>query len=97
MQEISKITWRELFGNKFSRALHGAMLTKEGLWTTQRIQQIGHKQKQMYLVHYDKEFINEWIWRKLLSPLENMGIEAIKILLEEAWESHRSRSGSHNN
>jgi len=56
MREIKTITWRDLTGNKFLKALHPAMLSKENYVCTQRIRRTGDPEPEIFKVLYDREY-----------------------------------------
>ena len=83
---IKTISWRDLTGNKYSKALHGAMLAKEGYRSLIRIRRIGEAGKDVFNVTYDKEYVIEFLSRKVCTPLSYVGKEKLLELISEAWD-----------
>ena len=80
------ITWRKLPGNKFSRALHPAMLSSRCYQKLSVVEPIGHGEKGEYVVSYDKTYVIKWLSMKVVRPLQLIGYQGLCELLAEAWE-----------
>jgi len=73
MSEIKSITWRDLTGNKYLKALHPAMLSKGNYICTQRIRRIGEVEPDIFKTTYDREYAVEWLARKVCKTLSFIG------------------------
>jgi hypothetical protein len=92
MREIKTITWRALTGNKFLKALHPAMLSKENYVCTQRIRRTGDPEPEIFKVLYDREYAVNYLCRKLCRPLSFLGKEELFELFSEAWTLYAKES-----
>ena len=92
MPEIKSITWRELTGNKFNKALDSAMLSEAGSIATGRVRRIGGEEPDYFKVTYDRDYAIEFISRKFCKPLSFVGKEKILELVTEAWEVYEKTS-----
>ena len=86
MDDIKSISWQELTGNKYSRALHPAMLSDEGYVYTMRVRRTGEAKPSAFRVTYDKQYVVEFLAKRLLNPLSNQSRETIDKLIEDAWD-----------
>ncbi len=84
--EAKSITWRDLFGNKYSKALHPAMLTEEGYTKIQRIKRVGDIVPSLFNVTYDREYAIEFISRKFCRSLSGLDKEELLQLVAESWD-----------
>lgn len=92
LPEIKTISWRDLTGNKYSKALHGAMLAKEGYQSVIRIRKIGEAGRDAFNVVYNREYVIEFLSRKVCSPLSYIGKEKLLEAIEEAWDLYMKES-----
>lgn len=88
MHKPIPIHWKELGSipvkNKLSRGLHIEMLDNEykvQLCTTPR----GATKKEIYLVKYDREYILNWLLKKVLIPFAVLEEEEVIQLIREAY------------
>lgn len=81
------ISWQDLPGNKFSVSLKPAMPTEQGHIAMQKVRQ-AYKDAAMCKVHYDREYVIEWLMSKLVKPLSIHGKEEVINLVSEAWENY---------
>lgn len=88
MPEIEEITWRQLTGNKFSIALHPAMLHEDGYLRQQRIRKIGDDRKTIFNVVYDREYLIEYVGKTVCRHLFAAGKEKTLDLVSEAWDNY---------
>ncbi len=86
MPEIEEITWRELTGNKFNVGLQPAMLSDAGYFKQRAIRKIGDVQKSMFRVHYDREYVFEYLTRNLCKPLFSLGKDNIIDIVSKCWQ-----------
>jgi len=88
MPEVEQILWCELTGNKYTLALHPAMLSERGCIKQQRIRRVGEPRKDNYNVKYDRDYVMEVINRKICKSLWCLGKEGLLELVAEAWDVH---------
>ena len=86
MREIETISWRELTGNKFNKSIDPAMLSDDGYIRTINIQRVGDFGKSLFYVVFDREYLIEWISRKICKPLFVLGKQGTFDLVAEAWD-----------
>ena len=94
MQEIKSITWRDLTGNKFLKALHPAMLSEENYICIQRIRRIGEAVPDIFRTAYDQEYVVNYLSRKLCKPFAFLGKEKLIQLIDEAWTLYAKQNSS---
>ena len=92
MEQPKELYWTESTRNRFSKALHGAMLTPQGYKFLMGIKPIGSPEKQFFNVKYDREYILEWLAIKFFKPLECVDQDELESLLNEAYLKVHSRS-----
>ena len=85
MPEIEAISWQELTGNKFIKSLHPAMLTERGFVRQASIRKVGEKEKTIFNVFYNRQYVIEYLGRFICKNLQVLGLEGILDLIEEAW------------
>lgn len=83
--QFKPISWRELPGNKFNRALHPAMLSEEGCSKLMPVPCASGSQ--MKEVIYDRNYVVEWVALKLFKALDGKSYAEIVEILEEAYDS----------
>lgn len=88
MNEIENITWREVPGNRFSRALSPAMLTEEGYTKQAAIRKVGSQVKAFLNIKYDREYFIGWIGNFICKPLFAIGKKRVLDLVAEAWDTY---------
>lgn len=86
MPKIETITWRELTGNKFNRALHPAMLSDIGYTKSISVRRTGDAVKSYFNVAYDRVYVVEWLSRKICKSLFALGKQGTLDLISEAWD-----------
>lgn len=86
MPKVSTITWRQLTGNKFSKAIDSAMLSQAGYVCFQRIRQVGGETPQAFNVKYDRDYLIQVIVRKFIKPLSVLGREKTIELVNNAYD-----------
>ena len=85
MIESKSISWQLLRGNKYNRCLHPAMLTEKGCTKQMSTSPVGYNERQYFDVHYDREYVVNWLATKVIKPLENVGVRELVELLIAAW------------
>ena len=86
-QSLPVVSWKELQGNKYIKAIDPAMLIKGGLPYIMKARAIGtgkHGSEPVTVI-FDKEYVEKWITTKLIRPLSNYGVDYVVSLLTEAW------------
>ena len=86
MREVETISWRELTGNKFSKAIDAAMLSDDGYVRPISIKRLGDRDKSLFYVVFDRKYLIEWISRKVCKPLFVLGKQGTLDLVAEAWD-----------
>ncbi len=81
------ISWKEIQGNKFIKAIDPAMLMDGGLPYIMKARTIGSGKygSEPVTVIFDREYVESWIRTKLIRPLSNYGVDYVSNLLAEAW------------
>ena len=84
----SVVSWKELQGNKYSKAIDPRMLSKDGLPVVMKGRVIGASKydADFVTVVFDKEYVERWMIAKVIKPLFNCGIDYVNDLLEKTWE-----------
>ena len=82
------VHWKELTGNKYNRNLHPAMLNEDGYITQTRIKRVGDRDRRMFNVKYDRDYVVIYIYKTLLKPLELLGKERVLQIISEAWDNN---------
>lgn len=88
MREVETVSWLQLVGNKFNKALHPAMSTPEGYLKQSRTRVINTPAKTIYNVLYDQEYLSEYIFNFICKPLLVLGKEKVLSLVENSWDSY---------
>lgn len=88
METIPTVSWTELQGNKYAKALSPQMLTKNGLPTILKARVIGTQRHggDFVTVIFDRDYVVSWLITKVIRVLSNEGLEAILQLVKEAWQ-----------
>ena len=86
MREVETISWRELTGNKFNRAIDTAMLSNSGCVKSIAVRRVGDDVKSHFHVVFDRNYLIEWISRKVCKPLFTLGKQGTLDLVSEAWD-----------
>ena len=83
--KLKPITWRELRGNRYNRGLNLAMLHEEKYhkWMLVALRQ-GEK-KTYCEVEYDKEYVLNYLIKKVCKPFDSLGLDALLELVREAY------------
>ncbi|PSB11100.1 hypothetical protein C7B62_06630 [Pleurocapsa sp. CCALA 161] len=87
MDEIETISWRELTGNKFLRTIDPAMLTEKGYVKRSALRRIGDRDKTMFDVVYDREYLIKAIGKTVCKHMFIIGKEKTLELVSEAWDT----------
>lgn len=87
MREIETITWRELTGNKFLRGIDPAMLTESGYVKQSATRKVGDREKTIFNVVYDREYLIRSIGKIICRPLFILGKKKTLELVAEAWDT----------
>lgn len=87
MPEIETISWKEMTGNKYTLTLHPAMLSEDGYVSQKSIRRIGDASPTLFNVIYDREYLVNFIGRKLCKHLQVLGKQKILELVDEAWDT----------
>ena len=82
--EVHKITWREVTGCKFNRALHPMMADRYYIHSSLR--RTGDTEKTMFEIEYDRDYLVGWMATRVCSPLQTLGKEEILKLVDEAYD-----------
>ncbi len=88
MPEIETITWREMTGNKFIKALHPAMVSEAGYECNKSIRRIGDPVPTMFKVIYDRQYVINYIGKGICKTLFVLGKEGVLDLVDEAWDNY---------
>lgn len=92
MEEVKIISWKSLTGNKFSKTIDTAMMSKAGYVAQQSIRQTGTPAKAVFNVIYDQEYLLRFVVRKFIKPLSALGKERIVKIIDEAWALYDKES-----
>ena len=95
-EQSTPISWTEIQGNKYMKALHPAMLSKGGYVATHKARLIGHPKTASYYstISYDRNYVINWLQTKFVRPLENEPLDELTKLLAEAYQKAK---GKHKN
>ncbi len=87
MHSFPVVSWRDIQGNKYSRALHPAMLTANGYPVTASTRVIGRSKRgsDYVTINYDRSYVIKWLEVKVIKPLTNCGLIGVINLLKESW------------
>ena len=86
MNQLPSITWKDLAGNRLNRNLHPAMLSPAKYYQQVPLKRIGDSQKTLFTVEYDKEYVLNWVAKKVCEPLKTMDKQDIVQIVEEAYD-----------
>ena len=88
METIPTVSWTELQGNKYAKALSPQMLTKDGLPTILKARVIGTQRHggNFVTVIFDRNYVVSWLITKVIRVFSNEGLDAILELVKEAWQ-----------
>ncbi len=91
MEEFPTVSWRELRGNKYHRALHPAMLTDNGYSVTVKAKTLESNiyPTKFVVLKYDRDYVKSWLTTKVIKPLANYGLINTSKLLKESWRESR--------
>ena len=88
MNKPIPIHWRDLGQfrlHKFNRKLHANMLSSHKVQMLLQVSKEIPSTKNIYLVEYDKEYVLEWLVRKVLVPFALLEEEEVINLIREAY------------
>ena len=93
-QSFPVVSWKELQGNKYIKAIDPLMLLNDGLPFVMKARAIGSSKynSEFLTVVFDKEYVEKWIAAKLIRPLSNYGIDYVTNLLETSWDNSKYSS-----
>lgn len=85
--EFDRVSWRDLQGNRYTKSLDPAMLTKAGSPHIVKATTKGSEKGigQAKVVIYDRDYVTQWLIVKLIKPLSNHGLDGVTMLLKKAW------------
>jgi hypothetical protein len=84
--KISLVSWRELRGNKFNRAISPLMLSSRGMLKNM-FTRVRSSVRCEYIVRYDRQYVIEWLAYRVISKLKDtVGYDDFCALLAEAWK-----------
>ena len=95
MSRYETISWRDLPGNKYTKALDPAMLTERGCITLGKVRHCHDPVGKMCNVVYDRDYLIQFLIRRFLISISPLGKEVVDELVNEAWnELHGATSSS---
>lgn len=77
--------WSELFGNKYSKGIEPAMLSKDGYVKPLRCRTLEDQITKNRMVTYDRRYVLKYFEIKLIKPLFICGEDTIIKLTKEAY------------
>ena len=84
MIDAKSITWRELQGNKYRRGLHPAMVENKYCKLEFTTLHKG-KDKSYFQVEYDREYVLNYLSKKVCKPFGSLRLETLLDLIKEAY------------
>ena len=88
MPDVETISWQEMTGNKYIKALHPAMTSKAGYETIKSIRKIGDAVPTVFRVIYDRQYVLEYIGNGICKSLFVLGKQGVLNLVDEAWDNY---------
>lgn len=85
MYEYRTISWKDLPGNKYSKSLDAAMASKQGYTVIHKVKKCHSPTEAFCNVVYDRDYVVQFLIKKVLFSLASLGKEAIDGLINEAW------------
>ncbi|WP_319422752.1 hypothetical protein [Pleurocapsa sp. FMAR1] len=88
MPDIETISWQEMTGNKYAKALHPAMVSKAGYETVRSIRRIGDAVPTVFRVIYDRQYVLDYVGNGICKTLFVLGKQGVLNLVSEAWDNY---------
>ena len=85
MSQIETISWRDLPGNKYTKSLDAAMVSEQGYVIFGKVRHCHEPKAKMCNVIYDREYVIEFLNKRVLLALAVLKKEMIDELVDEAW------------
>ena len=86
MSQFETIGWRDLPGNKYVKALEAAMLSEQGCIAMQKVRHCSEPKGRMCNVIYDREYVVQFLIKRVVFALAGVGNKAIHELIDDAWD-----------
>lgn len=86
MYEYKTINWKDLPGNKYSKALDAAMVSERGYITLQKVRRCHEPNGAMCNVIYDRDYVIQFLIKRVLYSLAVLGKETVDELINDAWK-----------
>lgn len=87
MQRLKTIAWHEASRNRYGKAMHPAMLLKQGYVTTMDCTPIGDKYEPgCYQVRFGKDYVIHWLAKKFFKPFANIPVKELEKILNDAYQ-----------
>lgn len=85
MNQFETIDWRDLPGNKYSKALDAGMVTEHGYIAMQKVRHSSEPRGRMCNVIYDRDYVVQFLIKRVVFALAGIGRKAIDELIDDAW------------
>ena len=92
MMKFASVSWQEASGNRLARNIDAAMLSDRGLIKSQKVQTNQYQKPRLCNVKYDREYLMEWLLKRVIVPLSVLGVEKIHEIIDEAWALYCKQS-----
>lgn len=86
MNQFETIRWIDLPGNKYTKSLDAAMLSEGGYTIFGKVRHCSEPKGTMCNVVYDREYVIQFLIKRVLFALAVLPKETIDGLIDEAWE-----------
>ena len=87
-----EVHWTEVFGNPYLTSLDSRMLADEGYQVMKETKLKGHSKLMNYncIITYDKEYVIEYLKKKVVIPLRFSEWDDLQYLLAVVWNDYRN-------
>ena len=88
MLDLKTISWQEMVGNRYTKALHPAMVSKAGYEKVKSVRRIGDAVPTAFRVIYDRQYVIDYVGRGICKTLFVLGKQGVLNLVDEAWDNY---------
>lgn len=86
---VPRVSWKEVYGNPFSKGLNNAMLSDAGFIYATHARLLSNPNiKTFCQIHYDRNYVLAYLERKIIKSLAPLNKSLFLKLMESAWKYH---------
>ena len=88
---LEHVSWRDLTGNKYNKAINPAMLNEQGYIRIFKVRTIKNPETRYCFVKFDRDYVISFLAVKVIRPLLSTSFTNISDLVFAAWERERNK------